>query len=706
VGTIVGLRRYQLFSRGKPKADAYKNPFFLKAKHNINKQRLISLNQRILSKPGAGEGFVDDSFHIQMSRGYCNVAPVQRPDKGDLHVKGPFYNDSPTAFFLGRLPFNYWRGRTVVFPMSYVNILAWYLKIVPDEVRKSIGSVDGIFCALPSYVNSFLTLSKFSRYNKGYSGNFKRKLLDVNQSLHRLHLPINVPKATAEDIVHAKVTLGTHPGIITRKIASRVIAKARLKSKRISKTDLVFWVANDLYNNWENISNGRFDKTIGTYCIGSREKIQKVEVGAPVESRPLWIPEMSDAIFGSTWLEVLKTYWQAHGLFKSEIWLGHSDTKMRYYRRMELDQKFKYSYEFDGQVWDSSVLPELIIKAFNIYASCFPKDKAVSNHFKFLCDTFVMKRVILHNGNTFLVSCGVPSGHAWTSHINSMCNWLLWTSTISNCPHIPNEFRSDYELQIQGDDVCIHSNVLLTDEVRHLICGWMLTHFNYVAVDDTVQPCKAKVKTPDEGSSFLKRYLDRFGNLTTKTKDVWKKLLFGADYSGTRKSRLTYLLRRVNDLAIIDEKQLTDVSRFIAFTDLFEFKFFNQPFVRRLEKHHVLFKMMFYLTDAFTDDLRQIWHKFVTISRISPFELIQRTEHYKKYMHAIYRKNYWTYDSKREYVDYWAERKISTTVGKALRNMQTVQIISHISLVQKLHGPLKKYKKRRKRLCTNFLTEK
>jgi hypothetical protein len=539
-------------------------------------------------------------------------------------------------------------------------------------------------------------LSRFSKDNEGFCGLIDDKLLKVNSHLHRLKLPTCIPAASRDDVFHAKVTLGTHPGIATRKMAERVMSRTNSSLKRITKTNLLSWVVCDLYNSWDKITDGCLKTTIGTYCIGSREKIQVIEEGAAVESRPLWIPEMFDVLHGSTWLEVLKNYWQKYGLFHSEIWLGHSDTKMRYYRRLELDLKFKFSFEFDGQVWDSSVNSKLIVKAFEIFASCFENNKAVLNHFKFLCDTFVNKRVVLHNGNSFLITNGVPSGHAWTSHINSLCNWLLWTSTIHNCPHIPVNFREDYELQIQGDDVCIHSNVNMTKEVRDKIAKWMQRNFNYVCVDDTKESCKAKVKTSNDASSFLKRYTDSFGNLSTKTKDVWKKLIFGADYSKSRKSRMTYLYRRINDLAIIDPVERRHVAFFMAFTDCLERKFFEFNYNEKVRRIHQIFKMLFVFTDAFRDTQRNIWIKFVQLVNINLNEFNNNVKHFDNYIKMVYRQSYWTYDSSKEYVDYWAERKQSVTVTHALQNCKEYQIFSELSFCEKLHGPFFKRKIKRK----------
>lgn len=532
------------------------------------------------------------------------------------------------------------------------------------------------------------------------------RLLNINRHLFRLRLPCNVRSANINDIYYAKVTPDTHPGIITRKLAQNVLSKRKGNVKNIQKKNLIFACVNDLINNWHHISNGDVGKTIGTYCIGSREKIQKLEFDSVCETRPLWIPEMCDLLLGSTWLELFKEYWQKHGLFKSEIWLGHSDTSLRYYRRLELDIKYKYAYEFDGKLWDSSVLSVMIQKAFDVYASCFTKNKTVLNHFRFLCDTMVLKRVILHNGNTFLITSGVPSGHAWTSHINSMVNWILWTSTIHNCPVFCQAFRSDYELQIMGDDVCLHSNIMLSEEDRHKISVWMLANFNYIVTDDTVEACKEKVKDVNSASSFLKRFIDSRGNLETKTMDVWKKLLFGPEYSKTRSSRLTYLLRRINDLAICNINSIKQVSLYMSFIEVFENFLRESTFNKTLRKTHFLYKILFYITNAFTVNLVTAWKIFLSIVPLDVSNIIQNSDKYVEYIQKIYRRNYWSYDDSSEYVDYWKERKQSVTVSKLLRNYDDVPIFPNVSIFKKLHGPYKNFKSKKELRTTNARIKK
>jgi hypothetical protein len=335
VGAIISVDRYI-------KRDNYKtlseckihNKIFLKACTNISKQRLKSLNSRGRRRTlGALQGYTDNSFHMELSRGYSSVVPRVVSMQRKLHDYGPFLKNASYAKFLGNSGLTYWRGKSVILPMDPLNYIAWYLNIIPKQVKKILGEIDALYCALPSYIGSFPTLTRFSGSNEGYQGFVNEKLLKIDKFLPRLRLPTNVIGATKKDIFSAKVTPDTHPGLVTKKMTEHFVRTAKSgRSGVIKKADLIHSTVADLMANWDRISQGRYGVCFGTYLIGSREKISKAKIGEIVEARPLFIPEIADLLLGSTWLEVLKTNWQSSGLFSSEIWLGHSDTKMLYYR--------------------------------------------------------------------------------------------------------------------------------------------------------------------------------------------------------------------------------------------------------------------------------------------------------------------------------------------------------------------------------------
>lgn len=663
------------------------HPLFYKARFNVTKQRLKSLNNRTLNRvsPGARKAFSDEAFHIGLSRGSSSVTPVLREDSSQLHHLGPFYKNSAVCLFIGWSHFTYWRGRTVVFPLSIINVLAWYLNIIPQEVKEEFKSVEHPYIGMPSYIGSFITLSHFSKFNEGFRGTFRASLLDVSQMVHRLRLPCNVPEAVKSEVYYAKIAGGTHPGIITRSLLYSQNRRVFKNKNQVKKINCLHYAVRCVLNTWDKISRGEFKDTAGTYCIGSREKISVLDVNDYLKLRPLWIPEITDILVCSTWLEKLKDYWGAFGLFQSEIWLGHADQNMRYLRRVELDVKFKYAFEFDGKQWDSTLISPVIVQSINILSSAFVRTETVKNHFKFIMDTLVIKRVILHNGNSFVLNHGMPSGHVWTSMVNSISNWLIWTSTMLYCPYVPRGIKQDYALQIHGDDIALHTNVQIDKGVREQISRWQLENFNYVSIDGTVISRKSKVKKADQACSFLRRVTIKNGIFDTKIKDIWEKMLFGPEYSNLRGSRITYLRRRFQDLAVWNHVNAYRLMIYIAFIELLD-KFSHKQL-------YEIFKVLFHLTDGFTKKLNYIWDIFLKLTQVSGDEILRRAEDNVSYNRIKYKHNYFKYSLESEYVEYWKERSKSATVTDLLRNFDEIPLDNSKNVCMILHSSKRIVKK-------------
>jgi hypothetical protein len=677
VRSIFALNRYDnIFYKIHSKN---KNSLFDKAKFILGKQRILSLNNKCSNaRRGLGKGFSDESFSVGMSRGYSTFGPIKRKDSSNLHEFGPFFKDTDLCMFLGNSSIRYWKGRTIIFPLSITNSIAWYLDIIPDLVKKEMKNINDRFSVLPSYVASFITLSNFSKYREGYCGYIDPKLLNVDDQIYRLKLPVNLEVPDKNEVFNAKLVGDTHPGGVTRYTAylkNKLLVK---NANKIKKIDLVFKCVNDVLRNWNNIGEGKYSETFGTYIIGSREKIQDIQIGEFVKLRTVFIPEMTDILIGSTWYEYIKSFWGKNLLFKSEIWLGHSDVGMGFYRRNELDIKFKYSYEFDGKEWETGVVSPVIVHSFNIIRSSFIESKFIDNHFKFIMDTMVNKKIILHNGNTFLCNNGIPSGHPWTSLINSISNWLIWTSTIKFCPHIPEEFKKDYELQIHGDDVTIHSNFLLNEMTINNMVEWMLINFNYRGKYIIGEHDKRKDKSGLNTASFLKRVVNFKGMLDTPVFHVWEKILLGPEYSGCRNSRMTYLYRRMNDLSVFNEENKERLAYYFSFI-------FHYPRMGH-KKEKTFFRLLFTMTNGFTDSIRNRWEAFLKISGVKPWELNAKKKYFSRYFDLLYARNYLTYSDNKVYVDYWRERKKSVTVEQVLANYDKIPLDFSKDLFKILHN--------------------
>jgi hypothetical protein len=139
-----------------------------------------------------------------------------------------------------------------IHPLSEVNSLAWYAGLIPSKVKEHLGDVNKIFCVESSYLSVFPTLYRFSEFHQGYRGYVDRRLLAVDDQLHRLKLPVDVPGAVFHDIMNAKIVLDTHPGILTRKLANLEWRRLRpkAKNKAFSKGDVLISTVSNLISNW------------------------------------------------------------------------------------------------------------------------------------------------------------------------------------------------------------------------------------------------------------------------------------------------------------------------------------------------------------------------------------------------------------------------------------------------------------------------
>jgi hypothetical protein len=131
--------------------------------------------------------------------------------------------------------------------------------------------------------------------------------------------------------------------------------------RKITKEFIYSSVMLDVIDQWQNISTGCLTSHGSHYSFNSREKISLSGIGDTVKNRPLLIPEMSDIIINSTWWELFKSYWNVDDLKASDIWLGHTDAHLGWYRRLELVSKYKYGFEADGKSFDAR-LPAFVIK--------------------------------------------------------------------------------------------------------------------------------------------------------------------------------------------------------------------------------------------------------------------------------------------------------------------------------------------------------
>jgi len=268
----------------------------------------------------------------------------------------------------------------------------------------------------------------------------------------------------------------------------------------------------------------------------------------------------------------------------------------------------------------------------------------------------VNKKLVFHNGNTWGFNQGIATGHSWTAIVNSFVNWMIWTSTISNCS-VFSDVSEDYSIQIMGDDVLLHLNKKLSDDDIQKVLSWMEENFNYKGVYEGVQADKSLL-TSDDRPSFLKRCLDDNGLLDTNRFHLWEKLLMGADASNLRKNRLAYLLRRSSEICTYNDDKIREISEYFSFAELWDRnKFYDK---------HVL-QLLFHATSWFSLGEKGNLKVFLWLCKSNVQEFTSLRDRHEVFLRSFYRRNFQTYSSKVDYVDYWVQTKPKMSVSTFLK---------------------------------------
>jgi len=76
----------------------------------------------------------------------------------------------------------------------------------------------------------------------------------------------------------------------------------------------------------------------------------------------------------------------------------------------------------DWSSFDNHVYEELIVMAVAMLRSCYPDDERHDNYFLYMCSSLVFKNVVFEPGVVMRLDKGIPSGHPWTSIVDTLIN--------------------------------------------------------------------------------------------------------------------------------------------------------------------------------------------------------------------------------------------------------------------------------------------
>jgi len=86
---------------------------------------------------------------------------------------------------------------------------------------------------------------------------------------------------------------------------------------------------------------------------------------------------------------------------------------------------FKYHNEVDGKQHDSHLERPILKLAFEIFFDSFEESRERKLWKEYFYRSYVYKKYVTNTGNIFLVDRGTPTGHSFTSIINSIATWII-----------------------------------------------------------------------------------------------------------------------------------------------------------------------------------------------------------------------------------------------------------------------------------------
>jgi hypothetical protein len=204
-----------------------------------------------------------------------------------------------------------------------------------------------------------------------------------------------------------------------------------------------------------------------------------------------------------------------------EIGVGSSFYQNGWKRYRKRFSKYLNCMFADFSRYDQNIIEELMVIAFGCARACYPKSEEIDNTFLYMMSGFIHKQVAIPGRFVYMISKGLPSGSPFTSLINSICAWLIW-SYVFKLVNIKN-----VDLMVYGDDTI--AGIPGIQEFPENITDIIKTELGV-----TVDPFEISTFTSSEdqhlNANFLKTY-DYFGFPGRTKEDVMELLMYPKKYS-------------------------------------------------------------------------------------------------------------------------------------------------------------------------------
>lgn len=143
-----------------------------------------------------------------------------------------------------------------------------------------------------------------------------------------------------------------------------------------------------------------------------------------------------------------------------------------------------------------------MVCACGILEQLFTRNEACKNYFYYIASSVVDKHVIVEPGVLYKLMKGLPSGHPFTSLINTLCNWIIWTTAFDNIYRKHGKvLDDDFNLICFGDDTLLsYPDWIDSSEVNYEL---KRSGMKIDPIEDTILPFYTTATT--RGVHFLRR---------------------------------------------------------------------------------------------------------------------------------------------------------------------------------------------------------
>jgi hypothetical protein len=228
-------------------------------------------------------------------------------------------------------------------------------------------------------------------------------------------------------------------------------------SKLIGKTkNTAFKIASDLSYDLFNKLKHRFRPDCSLWSVGGRERLHTPDEdgNCDIKSRAVLSPEMIVSqicqVFARPITDMLSLINIEDPNYS--LHLGSDMFEGKFQKLVAKCKTFKTTICSDWSRYDQSIGRGQIVLAFAICRSAFPISVQVDKLFLFILSSFLVKRVVGDGGIVYKITKGIPTGHPFTSVVNTLVNFITFS-------YLEHECKVDFPFKkFYGDDTILSTN--------------------------------------------------------------------------------------------------------------------------------------------------------------------------------------------------------------------------------------------------------